>query len=266
MKSNRNTFSLFIFCLLPVVIFAQTASIPLNAAKLIKSYPDFIVGYANNYIILKDGSKIIWDDGIKNKTEQQLLAAPDLKDIFIFRYAKGPLHATPAKNFDPGRIRDEAFFEKMYGNTESHVRKNLTEIVWCPKLVNQKISVTKINGVDKQLKKVSDELDKHPELKKYLTNIGGTFTWRNIAGTDRPSMHSFGMTIDINTRYTDYWQWACKCTAEGADVHYKNRIPQLIVDIFEKYGFIWGGKWYHFDTMHFEYRPELINRQPNPER
>ena len=28
---------------------------------------------------------------------------------------------------------------------------------------------------------------------------------------------------------------------------------------FEKYGFIWGGKWYHFDTMHFEYRPELIN-------
>jgi peptidoglycan LD-endopeptidase CwlK len=31
-----------------------------------------------------------------------------------------------------------------------------------------------------------------------------------------------------------------------------------IVKIFEKYGFIWGGKWYHYDTMHFEYRPELI--------
>ncbi|MEJ2663631.1 MAG: M15 family metallopeptidase, partial [Spirochaetia bacterium] len=27
---------------------------------------------------------------------------------------------------------------------------------------------------------------------------------------------------------------------------------------FEKYGFIWGGKWYHYDTMHFEYRPELL--------
>jgi hypothetical protein len=30
------------------------------------------------------------------------------------------------------------------------------------------------------------------------------------------------------------------------------------VDIFERHGFIWGGKWAHYDTMHFEYRPELL--------
>nr|WP_310556777.1 M15 family metallopeptidase [Flavobacterium sp.] len=36
-------------------------------------------------------------------------------------------------------------------------------------------------------------------------------------------------------------------------------MPQKIVAIFEKYGFIWGGNWTHYDTMHFEYRPELIN-------
>jgi len=35
-------------------------------------------------------------------------------------------------------------------------------------------------------------------------------------------------------------------------------MPQQIVDIFERHGFIWGGKWYHYDTMHFEYRPELL--------
>ena len=23
-------------------------------------------------------------------------------------------------------------------------------------------------------------------------------------------------------------------------------------------GAIWGGRWFHYDTMHFEYRPELI--------
>jgi len=37
-----------------------------------------------------------------------------------------------------------------------------------------------------------------------------------------------------------------------------NEIPWEIVHIFEKHGFIWGGKWYHYDTMHFEYRPEMI--------
>jgi hypothetical protein len=41
-------------------------------------------------------------------------------------------------------------------------------------------------------------------------------------------------------------------------IPYRNVIPQGIVDIFEKHGFIWGGKWYHYDTMHFEYRPELV--------
>jgi hypothetical protein len=32
-----------------------------------------------------------------------------------------------------------------------------------------------------------------------------------------------------------------------------------LIKIFEKYGFIWGGKWNHYDTMHFEYRPELLD-------
>ena len=71
-------------------------------------------------------------------------------------------------------------------------------------------------------------------------------------------MHSYGMTIDINTAYSDYWQWNCKCSNEDAALTYKNRIPQLIVAIFERNGFIWGGKWYHYDTMHFEYRPEMV--------
>ena len=31
------------------------------------------------------------------------------------------------------------------------------------------------------------------------------------------------------------------------------------VDAFEAEGFIWGGRWLHYDTMHFEYRPELLD-------
>jgi len=35
-------------------------------------------------------------------------------------------------------------------------------------------------------------------------------------------------------------------------------MPWEIIRIFEKHGFIWGGKWYHYDTMHFEYMPEIL--------
>lgn len=254
----RRTFLILTILFITTCTFAQSA-IPSATKKLIQAYPDFVTGFTDNYLIFKDGTRVLWDDGIKNKSSKELLEKPDLKDMFAQQYTTGKLKSFPAKNFDPGRVRNEAFFMKMYGSAEKEVRQHLTEITWCPKLVGQKITVTKINGIDKKLTQISKELDEHPELKKYLTNIGGTFTWRNINGTNRHSMHSFGMTIDINTAYSDYWQWSCKCINEDATITYKNGIPQIIVDIFEKYGFIWGGKWYHYDTMHFEYRPELIN-------
>ena len=40
---------------------------------------------------------------------------------------------------------------------------------------------------------------------------------------------------------------------------WRNVVPQEIVDAFEAEGFIWGGRWLHYDTMHFEYRPELLD-------
>ncbi len=111
-----------------------------------------------------------------------------------------------------------------------------------------------VNGAAGQLEKAAEELKQLPnEFYKYLKNIGGTFVWRNILGTNRLSNHSYGTAIDINTKYSDYWQW-------NKSLSYRNRIPIEIVNIFEKYGFIWGGKWYHYDTMHFEYRPELSIR------
>jgi hypothetical protein len=238
---------------------STSTSIPKNVKKLMHCYSGFVTGYANNQVIFNDHTSMIWDDGIKNKTNQQRLDHPDLKDMFCQPYTTGKLKSPPAVNFDPGRIRNEAFFLKLYGSSKDAVQRNLTEIIWCPKLTGQKIMVTKINGIDKKLKKVSAALDGHPELKPYITNIAGTFSWRYIAGTTRQSMHSFGMTLDINTGYSDYWEWACKCTNENTRLVYVNRVPDVIVRIFEQYGFIWGGKWYHFDTMHFEYRPELIN-------
>jgi hypothetical protein len=64
-------------------------------------------------------------------------------------------------------------------------------------------------------------------------------------------MHGYGAAIDINVALSDYWLWE-----RGAGP--RHQTPAEIVAAFERHGFIWGGKWSHYDTMHFEYRPELL--------
>jgi peptidoglycan L-alanyl-D-glutamate endopeptidase CwlK len=250
-----------LFISLPLLAVAQD-SLPKGIRALLTAYPDHIKSATKNSIVWKDGEVMPYDDGQSSpKTFEQLLNKPDLEDQFRYEYAALTPATPPARNHDPGRIRYEPFFFKMYGKTKEAVQKQLTTIVWMPKTYGVKLQVTTVNGIDKKLKAISDELDKLPHLHKYVANIGGTFAWRVIAGTNRQSGHSFGSTIDINTEYSHYWRWGTKNPKEDGSLQlvFKNKIPDELVAIFEKQGFIWGGRWYHYDTMHFEYRPELIN-------
>jgi hypothetical protein len=230
-------------------------SIPWQVLKLMKAYPNFVIGYTNGFLLFQDSTQMLFNDN-RIKSSQDLLDNADLEDMFHDTYLADSSVKTPVS--DAGRMRNEAFFMKIYGQTKEEIRSNLTEIVWCPSLVNQRILVNKKNGVSKQFNALSKELDQHPEFKKYISNIGGTFNYRKINGTNRLSMHSFGITIDINIAESNYWQWDCGCTNENGVRGFKNRIPIELVLIFEKHGFIWGGRWKHYDTMHFEYRPELL--------
>jgi len=225
--------------------------IPEGLKKLLKAYPDFLESADQNNLYWKDGTVMTYDDGIKDKTHEEMLNDPDIEDMMFQEYTSGrDWSEPPAENFEPGRIRYEQFFLKMYGNNSGEVNQNLESVTWVDGSV---IAFSNVNGAADKLRLVISELSDLPgEYQKYLKNIGGTFVWRNIAGTDRLSNHSFGTAIDVNTKYSDYWKW-------NKNLTYVNRIPIEIVEIFEKYGFIWGGKWYHYDTMHFEYRPELIN-------
>lgn len=121
-----------------------------------------------------------------------------------------------------------------------------------------KIKFTKINGAAEQLKKVAQELKQHPELQKYM-KCSGTFYWRKVRGANRQSAHSYGIAIDIAVANSNYWLWENPKAKETDKIKYSNRIPLEIIQIFEKYNFVWGGAWYHYDTMHFEYRPEILN-------
>ena len=237
---------------------APAAAIHPGLRCLLKAYPKQICSVKKNTLIWCDGTKMTYDDGRKKPDFDALLNQADLRDQMSMRYPAGKKYPVPLpKNFDPGRVRYEPFFRKMYGNSLRAVYRKTRVIRWMPKSVNRKVRITTVNGVDRKLEAVSRDLEKlEPGLHKYVNKLGGTLNWRTISGTKRLSMHSFAIAIDINLKYSNYWKWARRKRGQG--VRYRNRVPMEIVEVFERHGFIWGGKWYHYDTMHFEYRPEYL--------
>lgn len=233
---------------------ADPAKAPVEA--LVRAYPQFLDRIEGNDLVWKDGTRMPIDDRRGPKPFAKLLDEPDIKDMFYTPYVPGPATA-PGKEIDPGRVRFEPLFNKMYGDcTKGGVKANLVDVVWLPKTWGKKIQFSKVNGAAAQLAKVSAELDALPaKFREFLLPPAGTYNCRPIAGTKRQSVHGHGIAIDIAVKPSHYWQWTKP--VNGAYV-WRNSIPIEIVEIFEKHGFIWGGRWYHFDTMHFEYRPELL--------
>jgi hypothetical protein len=72
----------------------------------------------------------------------------------------------------------------------------------------------------------------HPE------QYGGCYVPRFIAGTTTLSNHAFGLAFDLNVPEN-----------ERGTV---GRIDRQVVQIFEDFGFTWGGTWHYTDPMHFE--------------
>lgn len=225
-------------------------NLPAEVKVLMEVYPDYIKDFKDNYIFFIDGDSLIFDD----KNEKNFIETLDnssLKDMFGMSYT--PRDSIPKYQQDAGRSRNEYLFKKMYGNSPEEVSKNLVTIDW----FGQKLPFTKINNASVRLLKVADELSREPEHRKYLKS-GGTYYWRKVRGANRQSAHSYGIAMDIGIDYSDYWLWKYPKADEEDKIDYRNRIPLKIVEIFRKHGFIWGGAWYHFDTMHFEYRPEIL--------
>jgi hypothetical protein len=81
-------------------------------------------------------------------------------------------------------------------------------------------------------------LDRHIDTRDY----GGCWVPRHILFNPnrRLSMHAWGLAIDFNVSTNQY----------GATP----QMPPEIVEVFERWGFSWGGHWTIPDGMHFELR------------
>ncbi len=85
---------------------------------------------------------------------------------------------------------------------------------------------------------LADEI--HPD------EYAGCYYPRFIAGTTTLSNHSFGLAFDINV--------------PGNQRGTVGEIDRTVVNIFNKWGFAWGGTWSWTDPMHFEMNRIVVPR------
>jgi hypothetical protein len=195
---------------------------------------------------LPDGTRLPFDDG-KVKTPAERLVEPDLQDIFAVPYRTGAIRPVTDEHDDPGRARVDGLLLATYGPDPGRQQRRI-RFLGRPLRVHRAI----VPALERVAARLVQARRVDPGIVPFLARLSGGFAVRAIAGTDRRSPHAYGIAVDLDKTKTEYWRW------QPPPPRWRNRVPQSIVDAFEAEGFIWGGRWYHYDTMHFEFRPELV--------
>ncbi|MCQ2444865.1 MAG: M15 family metallopeptidase, partial [Mailhella sp.] len=234
---------------------------PLPAAALLASeclreaYPGLFRSMERSadgriWLVTSAGERLLYDDG-RAKTFDQMMEDADIEDTLRMPYPLEPDRPVPPKDFDPGRVRSYPLLKALYGTDRAAAERNSTRAT----LGGRKLRVAK--RITAPLAKVDAEyvrlLAENAALRPYLQGDVDCMCWRVIARTSLLSAHSWGTAIDLNPKMGTYWQWSKKMPHPQ-----QFSFPPELVRPFEENGFIWGGKWQHYDMMHFEYRPEII--------
>lgn len=121
--------------------------------------------------------------------------------------------------------------------------KNLTYISLPEPIVaswNSKFVVKRLR-IHKKLEDITNLIftTLHKKLWKYVYDFGGAYEYRLKRNDLGLSTHAWGIAIDLNCKDNPYRQ--------------KPNMNKGIVDLFEKNGWVWGGRWDTPDGMHFQF-------------
>lgn len=225
---------------------------------LMVTYPECIKDIEKDedgfiYLIMQNNNKVLYDDR-KEKNYEQKFYNSDLQDTLEQIYPLDMITDVMDEGKDPGRIRSYSFLSNMYGGNKEAVQKNITN----KSTYYGTMMFNKVNGaadnLEKALNKVSELAKQNTKIYNFVSPTSGTFNYRVIKDTGQLSPHAFAIAIDLKSDPADYWKW-CNREKGGKRIAI---YPEEIVKTFEECGFVWGGKWAHFDILHFEYRPEII--------
>lgn len=234
-----------------------TITMKQDILALMVAYPetikDVVVKDNKVYCITSNNKEILYDDK-KEKSHDEKLSNADLQDALEQVYPLEMITSISPTNFEPGRIRCYPLLNEIYGYDQNSIEKNLTSLKYG--YTNYRFN-SKANAninLENALKVVMPLANSRSDIASILYPASGTYNYRTISGTGRLSPHAYAIAIDLKTDSRDYWKWTNAQQGLKRILEY----PEDLVKAFENNYFVWGGKWNHFDTLHFEYRPEII--------
>lgn len=161
--------------------------------------------------------------------------------------------------------RDPTFFNTLWG---IHNRASADAAQRKIRFLGLNVSVHKMlrAPLERIHAKLMAQREQDPKLKAFLKGLARLegYNFRDIAGTQSRSNHAYGTAIDIIPKSyggkNPYWLWAPQENSGWYRQAWKARWEPhpALVKAFEEEGFVWGGKWLMYDTIHFEYRPEIL--------
>ncbi|MDC7224282.1 MAG: M15 family metallopeptidase [Spirochaetales bacterium] len=255
---------------------------------LVEAYPGVITDRSRqdgDWTCLVGGTRFYWAGGRMLPEE----ALPDRE-----RYAPYPFYRYPSE-YEPELMlylgerqteldallearesrpleRHPGFYNSLYRISDENSAWNMMKTVY---FMGFKVTVHR--DIMEDLARVEERLLKlvetDRELKTYLDSLEyvAGYSWRVIAGTASRSNHCYGFAVDFLPFHyggkNAYWRWSRDFYDQWYNLDWDKRYrpPEAFVRAFEEEGFVWGGKWLLFDSIHFEYRPEIkvLNRPPD---
>jgi hypothetical protein len=262
----------------PAVIEPTRAELIMRALQ--RAYPDKIekVEFRNDdwAILMRDNW--YYHAGGRILPENRIEYAANYRALPFYHYpAELPLWTRPTpeeaerlRNWTSSRrqnnIRRSSYFlDALWrASTRIEIENNLVRINFFGRRIRVHSEIHEIlTLVERQIR---DAAADDPQVQNWVNTIGTVegYSWRNIADTQARSYHSYGLAVDILPRALGrrqtYWLWTSQYREDWWNVPHSERYhpPSAVIKIFEENGFVWGGKWAMFDTMHFEYRPEIL--------
>ena len=212
--------------------------------------------------VIKD-SKIGWFEGVVNKelgfklgiyrNIQAIIWDSHINENFLIELHKNINYRKVKLTFRENRVNRNwvlptALVKEMFGDFQIKERDGVwitTEPEWREENIQNKrmpiLGITRCHRLmweplEGALNQILEEgLEKYLSIEEWRSS-GGCYAPRRINRFDAGgsiSRHAWGIAIDINT---------------------KSGYPPRVVEIFNDWGFAWGGTWTSPDEMHFELR------------